>query len=90
MTEYTEKVRLHGLKLDALEWGNQIKALHVHGLSSMWYDDRPEDTANGEMVTDIEYNNGIIVRKKDGKKIHSFGNRPTTAELVDMYEKGQM
>ena len=51
MTEYTEKVRLHGLKLEALEWGNQVKSLHVHGLSSMWYDDRPEDTANGQMVT---------------------------------------
>ena len=41
----------------------------------MWYDDRPQDTADGESVMDIEYNGGWIDRHKDGEVIHTFGQK---------------
>ena len=85
MTQYDERVEYQRLLLEAEEWAWGFKSLHIHSLSSMWYDDRPEDTADGERVTDVQHNNGVIIRSKNGKEIHRFGEEKTGQELVYSY-----
>ena len=53
----------------------------------MWYDDRPQDTDEGR-VTDIQYNNGLIIRQRNGETIHVFGEEKTGQELIDLYCRG--
>tara|TARA_Y100000385_G_scaffold274696_1_gene318159 strand:+ start:1399 stop:1668 length:270 start_codon:yes stop_codon:yes gene_type:complete len=62
MGQYDEIVEQQRKKLAAEDWASKVKSIHAHSLSSMYYDDRPEDT-NGKSVTDIEYNSGRIERK---------------------------
>ena len=47
MTEFSDRVERQRLLLEAEEWAKGVKDLHIHGLNSMWYDDRPEDTEDG-------------------------------------------
>ncbi len=86
MTQYQERVRKQALKLEAEEWANEVAGIHAHSLSSMWYDDHPEDTADGGVV-DTTYNDGRIERSKNGKVIRVMGKRLTGDMLVDAYEK---
>jgi len=51
----------------------------------MWYDDHPEDTENGKMVTDVEYNCGLIKRSQNGKPLRNFGKELKGEELFDHY-----
>ena len=70
MTQYKDIVEAQRIKIEAEEWGGMVKDLHVHSLDSLWYDTRPQDTENNQMVTDIQYNNGLITRKlSDGTLI---------------------
>ena len=87
MTEHSEKVERQRLLLEAEEWANGVKDIHVHSLSSMWYDNRPEDTAGGKNVTDTAYNNGVIVRQQNGKVIHRFGKALKGDDLINEYQK---
>ena len=85
MTQYdndVEKVRLTRL---AEVWAEGLKTLHVHSLSSMHYDTRPQDTANGKKVTDREFNNGVIERSQNGVIIHRFGKALKGKALVESY-----
>lgn len=84
MTQYDGDVERQRLMLEAEEWATQCSGIHVHSFNSMWYDDRPEDTADGS-VTDISYNSGIIVRKKNGEIIHTFGKVLKGEELLSAY-----
>ena len=43
-----------------------------------------QDTDNGA-VTDVQYNNGVIVRSKKGKEIHRFGKEKKAYELVNSF-----
>ena len=85
MTEYKDAVEEQRLILLAEKWAKEIKSIHIHSLSSMWYDDRPEDTADGKMVTDTEYNDNRIVREQDGKIIHTWGEKKSVKELVQSF-----
>ena len=85
MTEYKDAVEEQRLILQAEKWAKGIKSIHIHSLSSMWYDDRPEDTADGKMVTDTEYNDNRIVREQDGKIIHTWGEKKSVKELVQSF-----
>ena len=76
MTEYREVVMRRKLQLEAEEWGMQIQSLHAHSLDSMWYDKRPQDTANGKSVMDIIYNSGKTIVLQKGM---------TGKELIDKY-----
>lgn len=87
MTQYDGAVEKQRLLLEAEKWAQGVKDIHVHGLSSMWYDDRPEDTADGEYVTDTAYNSGLIKRSKNGKVIHTFGEELTGELLIREYER---
>ena len=87
MTQYDDRVERQRLLLEAEKWAQSVKDIHVHGLSSMWYDDRPEDTADGKYVTDTAYNSGLIERSKNGKIIHTFGEKLTGELLIREYER---
>ena len=50
-------------KIAAEEWAVKVKAIHAHSLSSMYYDDRPQDTQGDKSVVDIEYNSGRVERQ---------------------------
>lgn len=86
MGQYQGLVERQRLLIKAEEWAIQPKDVHIHSISSMWYDDRPEDTENGS-VTDIAYNGGWIDRHKNGRVIHTFGKKFSRSELIDAYEK---
>jgi len=87
MTEFSERVERQRILLEAEKWAKEVKDIHVHGLNSMWYDTRPEDTEGGKMVTDTAYNDGTITRTQDGKLIHIFGEKLTGEALLREYER---
>jgi len=89
MTQYDDRVQFQRDLLAAEEWAWGFKSLQVHALQSMWYDDRPEDTEDGTSVTDVQYNNGVIVRSKQGEEIHRFGKALKGEELVRSYLRHQ-
>ena len=87
MSEHDEAVAFQKDLLEAEEWQKGVTGLHAHRLASMWYDDRPQDTKDGKMVIDVQYNDGYIERTlPDGTKV-AFGKRLTGEELVSSYRR---
>ena len=84
MTQYDDLVEEQRQANEAVEWAKGVKCVHMHQMKSMWYDDRPQDTDDGP-VMDIQYNNDLIVRSKNGKEIHRFGEAKTGKSLVHSY-----
>ena len=90
MTEFTQAVEKQKIRLEAEEWANSTEWLQLHSLSSMWYDDRPQDTEGGKMVTDICYKSGLIERTlSSGEKVY-FGEQLKGEDLVDAYMKSSL
>lgn len=89
MTQYDDRVEQQRLYLEAVEWAKIPKSVHIHQLDSMWYETKESKKflKNGR-VTDIQYNNGIIERKQDGKLVHKFGSKLSKEELVRAYLRG--
>tara|TARA_X000000368_G_scaffold355304_1_gene296995 strand:+ start:246 stop:527 length:282 start_codon:yes stop_codon:yes gene_type:complete len=87
MTQYDEVVEHQRLLIEAEEWSWGFKSLHVHAIQSCWYEteETKKHTADGTSVTDIQYNNGVIIRSKNGKEIHRFGKAKEGEELVRSY-----
>ena len=86
MSEHDEVVERQRNLLNAEEWAKGIRTIHSHKINSMYYDDRPEDTADSA-VTDKEFNNGVIQRYKNGKLIHTFGEALTGQALIDSFKR---
>jgi hypothetical protein len=88
MSEYREKVEKQAIQLDAEEWAKGIKQIHVHRLTSLWYEtkDSIKDMDEGS-VTDTMFNNGRIERTQNGKLIRIFGDILTGENLVHEYGK---
>ena len=85
MTQYKNKVELQRKILAAEKYSDSIKGMQVHSMSSMWYDNRPQDTEK-HSVTDIEYMSGKIERTlHDGTKV-VLVEAETGAKLVDKIE----
>ena len=85
MTQYKDEVELQKKILAAEEFANDIKGIQVHRISSMWYDNRPQDTEK-HSVTDIEYMSGKIERTlHDGTKV-VLVEAETGEKLVDKIE----
>ena len=85
MTQYKDEVELQKKILAAEEFANDIKGMQVHRISSMWYDNRPQDTEK-HSVTDIEYMSGKIERiLHDGTKVVLVEGE-TGEKLVDKIE----
>ena len=86
MTQYKDEVELQKKILAAEEFANDIKGIQVHRISSMWYDNRPQDTEK-HSVTDIEYMSGKIERTlHDGTKVVLVEGE-TGEKLVDKIEQ---
>ena len=87
MGEFNSAVERQRLLLEAEEWAKGTNSVHVHSLSSMWYDDHPEHTSEGKCVTDIEFNNGTVERHlSDGTK-HLFGVALTGDDLIQKWSQ---
>lgn len=85
MGQFNDRVEKQRLLLEAEDWAKSISGIHAHSMSSMWYDNRPEDTADGKGVVDTSYNNGLIKRElEDGTKVY-FGEKLKGDALVDAY-----
>tara|TARA_B000000609_G_scaffold153515_1_gene142079 strand:- start:40 stop:384 length:345 start_codon:yes stop_codon:yes gene_type:complete len=85
MSQYKDKVELQRKILAAEKYSDSIKGMQVHSMSSMWYDNRPQDTEK-HSVTDIEYMSGKIERTlHDGTKV-VLVEAETGAKLVDKIE----
>ena len=90
MTQYEDRVERQRIKLEAEEWAKGFKSLHNHSLSSMWYDNRPQDTEDGKRVTDIQYNSGLVKRiiHSDGDMVVYFSKEELKGtDLLDAYVK---
>ena len=82
MGQYNDKVELQRKILLAEEYRDTVMCLHAHSLSSMWYDNRPQDTKDGKGVVDVQFMDGRIERTlKNGKKITLVKGR-TGEDLV--------
>ena len=77
--------------LEAEDWADGIKSIHVHGITSMYYEtaESKADIEKNGQVTDTEYNSGLIVRERNGKEVCTFGIRKTGDDLIDAYLTGQ-
>ena len=85
MSQYKDKVELQRKILAAEKYSDSIKGMQVHSMSSMWYDNRPQDTEK-HSVTDIEYMSGKIERTlHDGTKV-VLVEGATGEKLVDKIE----
>jgi len=89
MGEFDHRVERQRLLLEAEEWSKSIKSLHIHSLTSMYYEteESKKDFENGA-VTDTEYNDSTIVREQKGKVIRTFGKKLKGDDLIDAYCRG--
>ena len=89
MGEFDYRVQKQKVLLEAEEWADGIKSIHVHGITSMHYEtaESKADIEKNGHVTDTEYNSGLIVRERDGKEVCTFGIRKTGDDLIDAYQK---
>ena len=53
----------------------------------MHYDDRPQDTADGKCVTDVEYNDGSVNRTLSNGETVMLGKALKGQDLIDAYTK---
>lgn len=87
MGQYDDKVKRQRVLLAAEEWALGVRSLHAHSLNSMWYDDRPEDTADGKGVVDRQFNSGLIERTLNDGSIVYFGEQLKGDELIQEFLK---
>lgn len=85
MTQYDETVDKQRIMLEAEAWAKNVACIHVHSTGSMHYDDHPEDTADGQNVTDVEYNCGLVKRSRGGVPLRTFGVELKGEALYDAY-----
>ena len=84
MTQYEDRVEKQRNMLIAEKWAKGVKSYHAHSLDSCWYDQRPEDTADGtRKVIDTQYNNGVIRRELDTGEIIVMGDEFKGDELLN-------
>ena len=79
MGEFDYRVQRQRVLLEAEEWADGVKSIHVHGITSMYYEtaESKADIEKNGNVTDTEYNSGLIVRERNGKEVCTFGIRKT-------------
>jgi len=87
MGQFDDRVERQRKLIAAEEWSRTVKSMHAHSIDSMWYDNRPEDTADGKSVIDIEYNGGLIKRTLDSGETIYFGERLRGDELIRECER---
>ena len=85
MTQYKSEVERQAILLEAESWAKGIRSYHYHNLSSMWYEIRPEDTADGKYVRDTQYNDESIERELEDGTIVYLGVRLSGDALIKKY-----
>ena len=76
MTQYDDRVEKRRQMNHAETWAKGVAHYHSHSLDTMWYDNRPKDTANmTRRVQDTLYNNGVIRRELDNGAIVIMGKQ---------------
>mgnify|MGYP001104482460 CR=1 FL=1 len=89
MGQYDDRVERQRQVLLAEEWAKTPRSIHVHGMTSMWYETEETEAElieNGT-VTDTQYNSGIITRHRNGKLVHTFGEELKGDALVDSFRR---
>ena len=89
MGQYDDRVERQRQVLLAEEWAKTPRSIHVHGMTSMWYETEETESElieNGT-VTDTQYNSGIITRHRNGKLVHTFGEELKGDALVDSFRR---
>ena len=89
MGQYDERVQRQRALLEAEEWAKGVRDIHIHSITSMWYETaetKAELLKNGT-VTDTTYNSGLIERTRDGKLSCSFGLASTGDDLLDLWRR---
>ena len=91
MGEYDYRVQRQKVLLEAEDWAEGVKSIHVHGITSMYYEtaESKADIKKNGQFTDTEYNSVLIVRERNGKEVCTFGIRKTGDDLIDAYLTGQ-
>jgi len=89
VTQYKAEVEKQAKLIEAEEWAVGVKGVHAHSLNSMWYDTRPQDTEEHN-VLDIEYNDGLIERRLHTGEVVYFGNKLTGSALIDEWERNNV
>lgn len=87
MTQYNDRVERQKLLLEAEEWATGIRDIHMHSITSMWYEtaeSKAELLKNGP-VTDTTFNNGLIERTRGDTLICTFGLASVGDDLLDKY-----
>ena len=87
MGQYSEKVEKQRLLLEAEEWATGIRDIHLHSITSMWYEtaeSKAELLKNGP-VTDTTFNSGLIERTRGDNLICTFGLASVGDDLLDKY-----
>jgi len=74
VSQYNDRVEKQRQKIKAEKWASGVKSIHAHSVSSMHYDNRPQDTENGNSVLDVEYNDGSVKRTTANNKVVMLGN----------------
>lgn len=74
MSQYNDRVEKQRQKIQAEKWAGSVKSIHAHSVSSMHYDNRPQDTENGNSVLDVEYNDGSVKRTTANNEVVILGN----------------
>ena len=89
MGEFQDRVDRQRILLEAEEWANGIESLHVHSITSIWYQTEASkaDIEENGMVTDTQYNDGRIVRERDGRTILVLGEKLEGDALIDKYRR---
>ena len=85
MGQYDERVEKQRITLAAEEWAKGVKCLHAHSVSSMYYDNRPQDTDDGKCVTDVEYNDGTVNRTLSNGETVILGKALRGDDLISAY-----
>ena len=87
MGEFDYRVKRQALLLEAEEWAKGVESLHSHSITSMWYETEASkaDIEENGMVTDTQYNDGRIVRERDGRTILVLGEKLEGDDLIVKY-----
>ena len=70
MGQYDDRVERQRILLEAEEWAKGIKSIHIHSITSMWYETKESVKDVEDGVMDIQYMDGRIEREnlKTGKR----------------------
>jgi len=88
MGQFDDKVERQRHLLKAEKWAGQVKNIHGHQLTSMYYetDETVNDTKEGGVV-DICYNDGLIERHLPSGELRYFGERLKGDELIRAWRR---